>query len=145
MDPILSSTGEVRLKILRIGVMGHALLEFDGKKALELLQSGIDRAIVEHHDGHDTVEIVCNLTNPALSRLGCQVAQQHGWLTAGVARHGSLNYSGEVDRPVVAGDDYASVFVDNIDVAVRVGGVSTTADEVALCRAANKAVYEFDL
>lgn len=133
------------MKILRIGVAGHALLEFDGPQATELLAKGIDQAIIALRGGHEAIEIVCNLTNPTLSRLGHFLAVERGWMSAGVAHRNALNYSGHVERVVIADDDWVDVFVGNIDALVRVGGASTTADEVAACRAADKPVYEFDL
>jgi hypothetical protein len=132
---------------LKIGVVGYSAQKFDGDKAVSMIKEAYDMIARLYVDRPKTV--VSGLTDLGIPALAYREAESRGWKTAGIACSKAAEYPCySVDEKVIVGDEWGAespVFLDSIDVLVRVGGGKQALRETAETKARGKQVIEYDL
>ena len=136
---------------LRIGVVGYCPpTKFDEDEALRMLREAYDKLDAQHKDKSKTV--VSGLTNVGVLKLAYEEAKNRGWKTAGVACKQVYGFRDKwfpVDeQPIIVGQnwgDESPMFLESIDVLVRVGCEDQSMKEADEMKARGNQVIEYDL
>lgn len=116
---------------LLIGVVGYSKQDFDEETAIEKLQVAMDE--LKNHTDETEFVVVSGLTNIGVPKLAYKEASKRDWKTVGVSCEKAENYElYDVDERYIVGSswgDESEFFLNKIDVLVRVGGGSQTAEE----------------
>lgn len=136
---------------LYIGVVGYSAQEFDKTEAREIIEEAFDdieNEYVENGD-YDDIIIVSGLTNLGIPKIAYEVADDRGYGTMGIVPDEADEYElYKVDEIIYEGKNFgdeSEVFIDNIDVFVKVGGGDQSQHEMELAEAEDMSVLEFDL
>ena len=132
---------------LRIGVVGYTTQDFDKDKALELIKETYD-FLDKRYEGLSKV-VVSGLTNIGMSAIAYQEAVDRGWKTVGIACSKAKNMDWfPVDKHIITGDKWgeeSSLFLNSIDLLVRIGGGKQSITETIKMKKMGKPVYEHNL
>jgi hypothetical protein len=136
------------MTILKIGVVGCTVQAFNERTAKRLLLFAIETAIADHANV-DSVEIVSGLSSFGISGLAYELAEEHEWMTAGIACSAATDYDYySVERVAIVGSkwgDEIGFFLNDVDVIVRVGDGEQAREVASEFKEAGGNVYEFEL
>lgn len=136
---------------LYVGVVGYSGQKFDEVEAREILEEAFDDIEDEYVEkgDYEDITIVSGLTNMGIPKIAYEVADERGYNTMGVAPEEADEYElYNVDEIIYEGvnfGDESEVFIDTIDVFVKVGGGNQSQHEMELAEAEDMSVLEFDL
>ncbi len=137
--------------VLYVGVVGYSAQDFDKQDAREILEEALDDIEDEYVESGDYEEIaiVSGLTNLGMSKIAYQVAEDRGYKTIGVAPEEANDYElYGVDEIVYEGDhfgDESEMFVEIIDVIIKIGGGDQSQKELEMAEEEGLSVLDFDL
>ena len=137
--------------ILNVGVVGYSSQKFDEAEAREILEEAFDDIEDEYIEtgDYEEINIVSGLTNMGIPKVAYEIADERGYNTMGVAPEEADDYDlYNVDEIIYEGQNFgdeSEVFIDNIDVLVKVGGGDQSQHELELAEAEDISVLEFDL
>lgn len=133
--------------LLRIGVVGYSVQQFDEQMALEHLREAYD-TLATDYPYHQKV-IVSGLTALGIPLLAYQEAVHRCWKTVGIACAKAADYPCfPVDEKRIVGEEWgeeSAIFLDSIDVLLRIGGGKQSQRETAEMKARGKRVLEYEL
>lgn len=131
---------------LRIGVVGYSATEFDEAKAKNKLE---EMLLDIAESTTESVTIVSGLTALGVPKLAYQIADSHGWKTAGIACSKAEEFDCyPVDEREIVGSDWgdeSETFLSSIDMLVRVGGGEQTKAETAEAKGRGIEIRETDI
>ena len=129
---------------MRIGVVGYSAQKFDVYTAAKFISQVFDIIGMK-----SIPKVVSGLTDMGIPRLAYREAISRDWKTVGIACSKAYNYDCyPVDKEIIVGDnwgDESQMFIDYIDVLVRIGGGKQSLKEVEMAKAAGKPVIEYEL
>jgi len=137
--------------ILYIGVVGYSNQQFDEAEAREILEEAFDDIEEEYVDNGDyeDIIIVSGLTSLGIPKIAYEIADARDYGTMGIAPSEADDYElYNVDEIIYEGEtfgDESEVFIDNIDVLVKVGGGQQSQQEMELAESEDISILEFDL
>lgn len=133
---------------LKIGVVGFSSGKFNEITALTCLKRAFTTICNSYKDYADFI-VVSGYTAMGIPLLAYEEATARGWKTKGIACEKAKEY--EVypcDEVVIFGQDWgdeSSIFLNDIDILVRVGGGEQSMEETAQAYEKQIPVIEFDL
>lgn len=136
---------------LYVGVVGYSSQKFDEIEAREILEEAFDDIEEEYIDNGDfeDIVIVSGLTAMGIPKIAYEIAVERDYGTMGVAPEEADDYElFNVDEIVYEGKkfgDESEVFIDIIDVFVKVGGGQQSQQEMELAEADDLSILEFEL
>jgi hypothetical protein len=129
---------------MRVGVVGYSGQKFDHTLGRKLIRQAFDLLARK-----DDIEMVSGLTNVGIPAIAYEEATRRGWKTVGVACSQALDYDCfPVNEAIIVGQfwgDESEVFLERIDLVIRVGGGLQSRKEADLARLQGKQVIEFEL
>ena len=129
---------------MEIGVIGFSAQSFDVDKARDLL----DDALAPYYNRDDVV-ISSGLTNLGVPAIAYELASKNGLKTKGVACCKALEYEQfPCDTVFMVGQnwgDESSLFLDGLDLLIRVGGGKQSFSELAAAKESGIECIEIDL
>lgn len=132
---------------IRIGIVGYSAMKFDLQLAETLLINAYDNIDREYPNFNKT--IVSGLTDLGIPSLAYKEAVRRGWKTVGIACSRAEEYKCfPVDERIIVGNEWGEespVFLESIDILIRVGGGEQSKRETALMREKGKPIVEYDL
>lgn len=133
---------------LKIGVVGYSEQCFNIIEARVCIKKAFDVINNSHGDQHYMI-VVSGLTAMGIPRVAYEEAVERGWDTKGIACELARDYEcWPVDEEIIFGSEWgdeSSIFLNDIDILVRVGGGNQSMKETALAHEKNIPVIEFDL
>ena len=118
--------------MLSIGVVGYSTNGFDEDKAILLLSYAFDMFT----KGRSDVEVVSGLTDLGIPSLAYVIAKHRSYRTVGIACKRAFEYDlFPVDEQIIVGEEWgdeSQMFLDRIDVLIRVGGGKQSLKEVEM-------------
>ena len=133
---------------LKIGVVGFSEPKFNEITATVHLKSAFNAIQKAHGDQHYFI-VVSGLTALGIPLLAYQEAVNRNWETKGIACELAKDYECfPVDEEIIFGADWgdeSSIFLNDIDILVRVGGGNQSMEETAAAHEKGIPVFEFDL
>jgi 2'-5' RNA ligase len=135
-------------KYFKIGIVGYSAVYFDKKKAKEILEKLIDKAIKKNTEKLP-ISIVSGLTDLGIPALAYKIATERSYQTVGYACKQAKQFDCfNVDQENIIGKEWgdeSEEFLNNIDVIIRVGGGKQSLAEVKQAKEKEISVYEEDL
>ena len=132
---------------MRVGIVGYSASNFDHKKANDLIENVF--SFIEKEFSKDNLTLVGGYTDLGINSIAYRIAAEKGWATVGIACEKAHEYElYPVDRAFIAGEDWGDesfLFLDNIDILVRVGGGKQSLEETEMAKKLGLNVYEYDL
>ncbi len=130
-----------------IGVVGYSGKPFDREKALKLLSDVLSFAHALFDDEPPT--LVISINDLGVPAIAFAIAKRYGWKVVGMGCEAAKEYKLlPVDRSVYVGIEWhegSEVFIDLLDVLIRVGGGVQSHDEVRMAKERGIPVLEFEL
>lgn len=140
-------------------MIGFSTKEFDENFAFKELKRSINTVMAERKLSVDCCELVSGLTNIGIPRLAYKLAKDIGMHTVGLIAREAISCGVElypVSKQIIVGDifgDESKVFVEYIDVLIRIGGDLQSLNEVNLfinklkrkSQCAGLSLYQMDL
>ena len=118
---------------MEIGVIGFSTQSFDVRKAKRLL----DEALAYYY-GREDVVISSGLTNLGVPAIAYELASKNGLKTKGVACAKAHKYEKYYcDTTLIVGAEWGDeslVFLDGLDILIRVGGGKQSFSELAAAK-----------
>jgi hypothetical protein len=131
---------------LRIGIVGSEQ-NFNKSEAHEMILEAFDKLDLQYPARKKV--IVSGLTDLGIPALAYREATKRNWGTMGVACSKAKEYDCfPVDKKIIEGSEWgdeSSVFLDSIEVLVRIGGGKQSLKETSEAKARGKQVMEGDL
>jgi len=137
--------------ILYIGVVGYSGQKFDEAEAREIIEEAFDDIEDEYVENGDyeKITVVSGLTNLGIPKIAYEIADDRGYDTMGIAPEEADEYElYNVDEIIYEGENFgdeSQVFIDTIDVFLKVGGGDQSQQELELAEAEDMSILEFDL
>lgn len=139
------------MKVVKVGVVGYTNPVFDKIEAWELLKKGF--AQIKSDMKTNKLMVIAGLTDTGMSSLAYYIARQNNWNIGGIAPEAALEHkwfpmSEDGDILIMSGIDWGDespMFLDNIDVLLRVGSGPQSLYETQLAHKRGMKVYEYDL
>jgi len=132
---------------LRIGVNGYSAQRFDEVEALRMLKEAYDQIDIQYPEKSKVV--VSGLTDLGIPALAYREAQTRGWRTVGISCSRANEFPCfAVDKKIIVGNEFgdeSGIFLNSIDVLVRVGGGLQSHREIEAFKKLEKQVIEYDL
>lgn len=132
---------------LKIGVVGYFSQAFDEAKAYTLLESAIREISKKIKKGN--IIIASGLTNAGMNKVAYDLAEDYGYLTAGIAcAKSEKGDNRRCDIVKISGNDWGDeshCLIDFCDAIIRVGGGKQSLKEVRMAKEAGKLVIEHEL
>lgn len=133
---------------LKIGVVGYCPpTKFDEAQALRMINEAYDILAQKFPDSQKTV--VSGLTNVGIPALAYGLAAKKGWKTIGIACKKARDFECfPVDDVLFIGREWGEespVFLDSIDVLVRIGGGKQAHAEAEEFKKRGYTVLEYEL
>lgn len=134
-----------------VGVVGYSQQKFDENEASLILEDAFDSIEEEYisNGEFEHIVVVSGLTNMGIPSVAYQVAEDNGYETIGVAPDAARELElYDVDEIYWVGEqfgDESQVFIDMIDVIIRVGGGEQSLKEVEMAEEEDISVIEYDL
>jgi hypothetical protein len=125
---------------MKIGIVGYSSSYFDLSKAQYLIELGIDYMAyyIKGRTLRNNISVVSSLTNLGIPKLAYEYATAKGYQTVGIACEKAKDYDCfPVDKAIIEGKnwgDESSLFINEIDCLVRVGGEEQSLNEALLFR-----------
>lgn len=133
---------------LKIGVVGFSGGKFNEVIALVHLKRAFD-AIYNSHSDYAEFIVVSGYTAMGIPLLAYEEARSRGWKTKGIAcSKAKENEVFPCDEVIIFGEEWgdeSSIFLNDIDILVRVGGGKQSMEETAQAYEKQIPVIEFDL
>ena len=133
--------------MISVGVIGYSDPKFDKNIAKALMAIALDVVEANHED--DAYELVSGLTDMGIPAIAYEMAKKRGWKTVGIAcSKAHDNPCFDVDIEIIEGKEWgdeSAVFLDNIDVLIRIGGGKQSIAETKKAKDRDIPVYEYDL
>lgn len=133
---------------LKIGVVGYSAQKFNEIQARTYIKRAFSTIHSNYGDQHYMI-VVSGLTALGIPLIAYQEACERNWETKGIACEKAKEHPlFPVDETIIFGaewGDESSLFLNDIDILVRVGGGQQTMQETALAHEKCIPVIEFDL
>lgn len=133
---------------LKIGVVGYSGQKFNEITAKVYLKKAFNSIFENYGDQHYMI-VVSGLTALGIPLLAYKEATERGWATKGIACEKVKEYElYPVDETVIFGKEWGDespIFLNDIDILVRVGGGNQSMEETAAAHEKCIPVLEFDL
>jgi len=131
-----------------IGFVGYSQQEFDEDMAEGIIESFFaDWSFLTKGDLE--IEIVSGLTNIGIPALVYKIAKEKGYKTVGVACEKAKEYECfPCDEEIIVGEEWgdeSDLFLNRIDMLVKIGGGKQSKEEFDKAIMMHKIVLEFDL
>jgi hypothetical protein len=138
---------------MKIGIVGYSSSNFNLSKAQYLIELGIDYMAyyIKGRTLRNNISVVSSLTNLGIPKLAYEYATAKGYQTVGIACEKAKDYDCyPVDKAIIEGKnwgDESSLFINEIDCLVRVGGGEQSLNEALLFRSLKPEaeILEFNL
>lgn len=139
------------MKIVRVGVVGYSDKKFNKVNAWNLLKKGFEQ--IQSDNNVNKLMVISGLTDLGIPSLAYYIARQNDWNIGGIAPAVALEYkwfpmSNDGDELLIVGEDWGDetpIFLDRIDILLRVGGGVQALYETQLANKRGMKVYEYDL
>ncbi|MCO7226807.1 hypothetical protein [Pleionea sp. CnH1-48] len=121
---------------MKIGIVGFSNSGFDQKAARKWLEQALSNWV--NDEKISDYEIVSGLTNVGVPKIAYEIAVEQGIKTVGISAQKALEVKCGVfpcDKQIIIGKEFgdeSDVFIDYIDVLVRVGGGTQSRKEVQM-------------
>ena len=133
---------------LKIGVVGYSGQKFNEIHARVYLKKAFNSIFKNYGDQHYMI-VVSGLTAMGIPLLAYQEAVDRNWSTKGIACAKAEEYEcWPCDEVVIFGEEWgdeSSLFLNDIDILVRIGGGNQSHEETAQAYEKGIPVLEFDL
>ena len=137
----------IKIKELRIGVVGYSGQKFNTIKALNLIRKAYDN--INSLYPKESKTIVSGLSNLGIPAIAFREAIKRKWRTVGISCSKASKFTCfPVDEKIITGTEWSEespVFLNSIDILVRVGGGNQSITETAEMKRRGKPVFEYDL
>ena len=132
---------------LNVGIIGFSnekkYKASDGKKAVTDAFDNLSKLFPERD-----IHVVSGLTNIGIPKLAYEEAVKKKWKTVGIAPKEAEEYElFHVDEKIIVGDkfgDESKVFIDYIDILVKIGGGQQSEKEAAMAVKQNIPIMNMD-
>lgn len=136
------------MNIIKIGVIGYSMQEFDKQKAIEYLKKAFDFIEKQNPDRKKTV--IAGLTDLGIPALAYREAKRRSWRVEGIACSKALDYIwfSVSNVTIVSGNwgDESETFLKAINILVRIGGGEQSMREVKMAKKMRGIdIMEYDL
>ncbi len=132
---------------MKVGLVGYSKQKFDSRAAWDYIHEAFD--VVRQVCESDNYTLVSGLTNIGIPALGYAIADLAGWRLIGVACAKAKDYDCyPVHQEIIVGEnwgDESTTFINMLDVLIRIGGGEQSKREVAMARALDIMVIEYEL
>lgn len=131
---------------MNVGIIGFSGKKFDSEKATSIIKKEFDKLYSIHGP---YINIVSGYTDLGIPAIAYREARKVGFHTVGVACKKANEYTTyPCDSVYIHGDnwgDESKIFLDMLDILIRVGGGSQSFKEVELAKEKNIEIIEYDL
>ena len=130
--------------MFKVGIVGYSGQKFSNERASTLIKKAFEQI-----PSDDEIAIVSGLTAIGIPNMAYQEADRRGWKTIGIACSKAQDYPCyPCDEAHIVGaewGDESSLFLDSIDMLIRVGGGKQSFAECETAKAMGLAVYGLEL
>lgn len=130
--------------MFKVGIVGYSGQKFNTERASTIIKKAFDRILSD-----DEVAIVSGLTAIGIPNMAYQEADRRGWQTIGIACSKAQDYECyPCDEVHIVGSEWgdeSSLFLDSIDLLIRIGGGKQSFAECETAKKMGLEVWTFEL
>ena len=130
--------------MFKVGIVGYSGQKFNTERANTIIKKAFDRILFD-----DEVAIVSGLTAIGIPNMAYKEADRRGWKTIGIACSKAQDYEchpcDEIHIVGAEWGDESSLFLDSIDLLIRIGGGKQSFAECETAKKMGLEVWAFEL